>query len=284
MMNRERMLFVVRKLLSGRKASPQTLKVLGAFLQLPDDGLRALEVSSDSTYKTSEDYLRMTVFLLDRAACAGLLTATGFSPAEIERLLISDPREACFGFGVSAGRRASSENRVKIYNFYHRSRRRVDVQGHLKKICRHSGVSYAMVCKDLEGFKSIPFSSVDVYQNGQAGVKVYSDYCLSKAILSKYKGMFKAPALERYAALVRTGALPATFLFCFRYAPGVRSVRTDFFCNSVRVLPYLEAFDPQGAGTRLYEQLLAMKMKVRLTYMGIDVDARPRTQFNFSIS
>lgn len=282
-MRKDRVAPLLRFLLLRYKASAQTCRILEQFLALEDGSKRSLEVSSDSTQDPGKEYLRVALFVLKREEIANILLGTKLHNLDANSFLFSNNRDYCFGVGIGDYRSQGRESRLKLYNFYHKSRKTVVARRHIRDICEKGGISFSPVAKDLELLRAIPFSSLDIYDDGAVGLKVYSRYLLTKDILRNYGTLLNGDVFNKYERLLREGCLPKVFSFCVRYNGSLRSVRTDFLCNTGQVLPYLNVFDSDGSAGRLYQELLRHKATIELTYIGMDLHNRPRTQFNFSV-
>jgi hypothetical protein len=61
------------------------------------------------------------------------------------------------------------------------------------------------------------------------------------------------------------------------------SVRTDFRFDASDVNRHLRHFDRTGAARKLYQALVPIANIVRISYICIDMDKRPRIQFYFLV-
>jgi hypothetical protein len=112
-------------------------------------------------------------------------------------------------------------------------------------------------------------------------LKVYFGPFWSKDVLLKFRSLFNAAAVKKYEKWFTQEHLSRLALFCVRYNPKGKSIRTDFWVSTRRIAPYLETFDFRGEAQRLYKDLYHISQKQILTFICIDLDKRPRTQFYF---
>ncbi len=263
------------------KASPQTFSILRKFFRIIGQGPAPLEVSSESGQGGGGDYVRLALSCLRRDQVLELLSETKHKRQMVEQFMLANHEDPCFGMGIADYGLRCDEHRIKLYNYYDLSKKKTLWKGHLLKLCKKTEIPWQDVERDINYFKKVRMSSVDFYDNGAVDLKVYFGPFWSQDILLKFKTLFNAQAIKKYGKWLTGRYLSRLALLCIRYNPQGKSVRTDFWCSTRRIAPYLKQFDLQGDATRLYKDLCAISSSQILTFICIDLDQRPRTQFYF---
>ncbi|MBF0485617.1 MAG: hypothetical protein HQL16_03780 [Candidatus Omnitrophica bacterium] len=263
------------------KASDQTGQILKEFITLENWPKKGFEFSSDSAEEKGRAYLRAAFSCLKREEILRLFSHTKFRASDLDGLMFENSVDPCFGMGIADYKDTKEDARFKLYSVYLDAQKKVDQVKHIHDVCKRIGLDFSLVGKDLDSFKEMRACSVDLYDNGVTGLKLYTPFLQTEDILGQYSSVFDKSTLHKYEKLLHTGILPETFLFCIRYGHSLRSARTDFSYRTTQVAPYLQAFDLSGAATRLYQELLMVIPTIRLAYISMDLDKRLRTQFYF---
>lgn len=263
------------------KASPQTFRILRKFFRIIDQDLAGLEVSSESGQGGDRDYVRLALSCLRRDQVLELFSETKHKQQAVKQFMPANHEDPCFGMGIADYGLGCDEQRIKLYNYYDLADNKTLWKEHLLKLCRKTKIPWQNVERDINYFKKVKMSAVDFYDHGAVELKVYYGPFRSQDILLKFQSLFNAQAIRKYGEWLMGGHLPRLALLCIRYNLQGKSVRTDFWCSTKRVMPYLKEFDLQGDAVRLYKDLQAISQKQVLTFMCIDMDQRPRMQFYF---
>lgn len=275
--------FLTRALLRQYNISPRTNHIFKKFLTLENVSTKSLDLSSDSTQNAGNSYLRAILFRLRRDELVKLLPQQDLHGIDLDKLIFLNWDDPCFGIGVNDYMTDKVESRIKFYHFYHQSHQKINVHQHIETICGQCGISPSWLAKDFDLLSDIRTSCTDLYFNGSFGLKIYSQFFLTKDLFGKYREVFNASALNNYKKLFNSGYLPKIGQFCIRYYGGSRSVRVDFMCNTRRILPYLDAFDLNGSAMRLCQNIANIKKNVKLSFISIDFNKKPKTHFYFKI-
>lgn len=274
---------LIKRLILKHKASPRTQQLFGKFLPMLKGASKSLELSSESVREIRHECLRPIFLGLKRCDVVSLLSDVGFDGKMAMRLMFADDKATCFGVGVCDDHALPEESRIKIYNFYDQAGKQIDGKQHVKVLARRLGLNVTLIANDFDVLQDISCSAVDIYDAGGSGLKVYSRHFLTRDLEERGGQLFSPLVMRAYRRLLKAGQLPPVFSICIRYNQKKRSVRTDFLCNTTTILPYLEAFDADGTAQRLCADLFRLRLTVLLTYIGIDLDQRPRTQFYFAV-
>ncbi|MBF0618810.1 MAG: hypothetical protein HQL19_01450 [Candidatus Omnitrophica bacterium] len=271
------MLYLHQKISSG------TRRVLTRFFSIKSCASADLELSSESTQGKEGRYARLALTCLRREEVLALFSEAGCSKRKVVPYMFDNEQAPCFGMGIADYGLSRKERRIKLYNYYHLVPAGMDWQAHIRKVCKKARISWARVALDIACFGRARMSAVDLYDDGKTDLKVYFGPFLSTDIVGKWRHLFKPKAVQKYRALLKDKALSRLVLLCVRYGKTGRSVRTDFWYETRRVLPYLKALDPQRHAARLYTDLRSAGAALKLTFICVDLDQRPRTQFYFEL-
>jgi hypothetical protein len=263
------------------KASPQTLSIVRKFFKIIGQERAPLEVSSESGLGRGRDYVRLALSCLRRDQVLELLSGTKHKQELVKQFMMANPKDPCFGLGIADYGLRCDEQRIKLYNYYELSSKKDIGRGHLLKLCRKTNVPCKDVERDINYFERVRMSAVDFYDNGEVNFKAYYGPFRPKDILSKFQGLFSPRANKKYGQWMAGEQLFRLLVMCVRYSRQGRSVRTDFWCQTRKILPYLKEFDLQGDAKRLYKDLCGISLDQILTFVCIDLDKRPRTQLYF---
>ena len=262
------------------KASAQTFGVLEKFFKIIGQDPAPLEVSSECGQRGGRDYVRLALSCLRRDQVLELFSQTNHKQA-VEEFMLANHDDPCFGMGIADYGSGCDEQRTKLYNYYDLLKNKTLWKDHLIELCRKTGISWQDVERDIDYFKEVQMSAVDFYDHGEVHLKVYFGPFPSQDILTKFLNLFNAQAVKQYRKWLDGESLSQLALLCIRYAPQGRSIRTDFWCQARHIVPYLREFDLQGDAVRLYKDLCAISTNQVLTFICVDMDQRPRTQFYF---
>ena len=263
------------------KASAQTYNILKSFFSFIGPDPAPLEVSSEYGQDGQGDYVRVALSCLTRDQALKLFALTKHPRQVVESFMFDDHQDACFGMGIADYGTESAQQRIKLYNYYDLSRKRALWKEHLLELGEKAGVSRLELKRDIGQFKKVRMSSVDIYDNGKIDLKVYYGPFFSKDFPSKFQSLFDTRTIRKYKDLLGPGLLSRLVLFCVRYNSDGKSIRTDFWCSARRIVPLLKRLDAHGDATRLYKDISALTTSRNLSFICIDMDKRPRTQFYF---
>lgn len=282
-MTRISLLSIINSLLKGHRPSIQTSRIFQEFITLENITGKILTVSSDSARNKNKDYLRWALYPFRREEIIRLFSRPDFHALNLDKFMFSNSQDPCFGIGLSTHQTGFPTSRVKLYNFYDLSLKRINVPQHLKTLCQYSHTNPFWIKKDLGLLNEIWFSGVDLYHDGTVGLKIYSKHILTKNLFTKYLPLLGPAAQPKYQQLFNSGHLPKIGIFCIRYYNKTRFARVDFVCNTRHVLPYLDKFDLNGAARRLYQSFANEGFAIKLTMLAIDLNHEARTQFYFDV-
>lgn len=243
-----------------------------------------IELSSESMGATPKTDLRLALSRLRSREIIKMIKNLGpkYLTNVLPHFMFSHHNEPTFGLGLAAYPGTKPDCRIKLYNYYHLCRRKIQPEQHVTDIAKRIGLSASSLEKDLSRFKRIHMSSVDFYNSRRRHMKVYYGPFPIRDLVLKYRDLWNQEQHHFYRRLSLDHMVPGEFLFCIRYMSSMKkSVRTDFRLDvRLGIRKYLAYFDASGSATKLYNELKEIGIP-KLTFLCIDIDQRPRTQFYF---
>jgi len=250
-----------------------------------DDTLgRYIEVSSEASKKQDKKTFRVALTCMKKNQLLKLIKVGKLGKREeIKNYLFNNSKDDCFGLGLAKYENNIEDNRFKIYSYYYRSTKEIDIEDNLKRNSQLANINFLSIEKDIKEFKKIKMSSVDFYSNGEKAIKVYYGPFLTNNFFSQFNHLFNKSTLAAYRQLFLQRKLPDIFLLCIRYMQNKKSIRTDFWCATRNIKKYIHNFDYSSFAYQLYEELKRFR-NLELTFICIDLDKRNRTQYYFALS
>lgn len=246
---------------------------------------KSFEVSSESLPRRAASVSRIALTCMKKTDACRIFRLLGIE-TEARRYMFRNGRDNCFGIGMASykDRPLLRETRYKLYNYYHRAQAPSDPARHVTAIASRLRLDIACIASDIQRFRKIRMSAVDLYKTGERGLKIYYGPFPTDSLSTVCASLLKKGALKTYERWRKIGWLPQKVMLAIRYQQkGSRSVRTDFPFDSSDVATLIRHFDKTQAAQRLYQPLLFAANAIRITYICIDMDKRPRTQFYFEV-
>jgi len=246
---------------------------------------KSFEVSSESLSRCAASVSRIALTCMKKTDACRIFRLLGIE-TEARRYMFRNNRDNCFGIGVASykDRPLLRETRYKLYNYYHRAQDQSNPAGHVTAIASRLCLDTARIASDIRCFQNIRMSAVDLYETGKKGLKIYYGPFPTDSLTTACASVLKKGVLKTYERWRKIGWLPQKVMLAIRYQQkGSRSVRTDFPFDSSDVTTLIRRFDKTQAAQRLYQVLLSVANTIRITYICIDMDKRPRTQFYFEV-
>ncbi len=124
---------------------------------------------------------------------------------------------------------------------------------HVTAIASRLRLDIAGIASDIQRFRKIRMSAVDLYETGERGLKIYYGPFPTDSLSTVCASLLKKGALKTYERWRKIGWLPQKVMLAIRYQQkGSRSVRTDFPFDSSDVATLIRHFDKTQATQRLY--------------------------------
>lgn len=243
------------------------------------------EVSSESSGRHARTASRIALTCLTKSDACRLFRLLGIE-AEAKRYMFRNNEDNCFGIGIAIYKDRSllRDTRYKLYNYYHKSKTGTDQAAHLKTIAARLHLNVSRIASDIQRFRKIRMSAVDLYETGERSLKIYYGPFPTDALFAVYDDLLNKKTIKTYKEFRRKGWLPPKVMLVIRYQKNdIWSVRTDFPFDTSDVKKHLRHFDKTGAARKLYQALVPVANIIRISYICIDLDKRPRTQFYFLV-
>jgi len=243
------------------------------------------EVSSESSGRRAWSASRIALTCLKKNDACRLFRLLGIE-AEAKRYMFRNKEDNCFGIGIAvySDRSLLRDTRYKLYNYYHKSKTWTDQSRHLRTIAAKLELNVSRIASDIQRFRKIRMSAVDLYETGERSLKIYYGPFPTDALFAVYSDLLNKKSVKAYREFWKKGWLPQRVMLVIRYQKNDKwSVRTDFPFDTSDVKKHLRHFDKTGAARRLYQALVPVANIIRISYICIDMDKRPRTQFYFLV-
>ncbi|MDD5020420.1 MAG: hypothetical protein PHH75_06520 [Candidatus Omnitrophica bacterium] len=243
------------------------------------------EVSSESSPRRASTASRIALTSLKKNDACRLFKLLNIKE-EAKRYMFGNKRNSCFGMGIAVykDRQLLQDTRYKLYNYYHLSKNKLNPGRHLEKIAGELRLNTCRIRRDIRRFGKIRMSAVDLYEQGERSLKIYYGPFATDALFTIYSDLLTNKSIKTYKECWKKGWLPPKVMLVIRYQKNdAWSVRTDFPVDTSDVKKHLRHFDKTGAARKLYQALVPVANIIRISYICIDLDKRPRTQFYFLV-
>ncbi len=277
----------VKLLQFGLKENPLFFRAMKLYF--PIKQLRKqeqnFEVSSESSPHRAATASRIALTCLTKNDVCQLFRLMKIE-SEAKQYMFHNDEDNCFGIGIAVYKDRSllRDTRYKLYNYYHKSKTEIDPARHLKTIAAKLKLNVSRIASDIQRFKKIRMSAVDLYNTGERSLKIYYGPFPTDTLFGIYSDLLKHTSIEAYKKFWTKGWLPSKVMLVIRYQKDDKwSVRTDFRFDASDVNIHLRHFDRTGAARKLYQALVPIANIVRISYICIDMDKRPRIQFYFLV-
>lgn len=266
-----------------RQGSPDFVKYLRAYEGIARPPGETIEISCELVNGIRKDRGRLAVFDLRRQDVLNWLAACQFKVPLIEDLVFENTTDKCFMIGLADYPARERGCRIKIYNEYGTSTSVAGGEEHAQRLFSLLNIPGHEFQKDRALFRKIKIGAVEWGQSRRAIVKIYFGNFSSEQLFGRFSGVLSPQDLSCYDRLRKNGMLPRIFHFCVRYSRQGRSLKVEFNCQTRRIGPYLDMFDPKREASKLFLELHRLSPGLRMEFLSLQGVPDRKVQFYFKV-